>query len=67
MAEYEVKKLYNITTGDNGSSETYESLWAYYIHYPSTETNLPGRFRIRITRMTAEEFMARLDRHSGFI
>jgi hypothetical protein len=58
MAEYQVKKLYNVSTMIGLQSETYESLWAYYIRYPRTETNLPGRFRIRITRMTSDEFMA---------
>lgn len=57
MAEYQVRKLYNVSTSVGTSSETYESLWAYYIRYPKSETNLPGRFRIRITRMTAEEFI----------
>ena len=58
MAEYQAKKLYNVSTMIGITSETYESMWAYYIRYPSTETNLPGRFRIRITRMTADEFMS---------
>ena len=57
MAEYQVRKLYNVSTSVGTSSETYESLWAYYIRYPKSESNLPGRFRIRITRMTAEEFI----------
>ncbi len=57
MAEYQVRKLYNVSTASGSDSETYESMWAYYIRYPQTETNLPGRFRIRITKMTAAEFM----------
>jgi len=57
MIEYQVKKLYNVETMIGIGSATYESLWAYYIRHPSTETNLPGRFRIRITRMTSDEFM----------
>ena len=57
MAEYQVRKLYNVSTAGGTDSETYESMWAYYIRYPQTVTNLPGRFRIRITKMTAAEFM----------
>ena len=58
MAEYEVRKLYDIATQPDAESGTYESMWAYYIRYPQAEYSTPGRFRIRITRMTAGEFMA---------
>ena len=67
MAEYEVRKLYDVATQLGEESGTYESMWAYYIRYPQAEYSTPGRFRIRITRMTAAEFMAMMgmdDDHS---
>ena len=65
MAEYQVRKLYNVSTTINSESGTYESMWAYYIRYPQTETNIPGRFRIRITKMTASEYMAMMGLEEG--
>ena len=65
MSEYRARQLYNVSTAINPESETYESMWAYYIRYPQTETNIPGRFRIRITRMTASEFMAMMGLEEG--
>ena len=57
-AEYEVRKLYDVSTVVGPESMTYESMWAYYIRYPGSDHSTPGRFRIRITRMTSSEFLA---------
>ena len=57
-AEYEVRKLYDVSTIVGPESMTYESMWAYYIRYPGSDHSTPGRFRIRITRMTSSEFLA---------
>ena len=59
MAEYRVKKLYQSTApGVSEEAESYESMWAYTITYPSATHATPGRFRIRITKMGAAEFVA---------
>ena len=58
MAEYEVKKLYSATTNIGPESVTYESMWAYYITFDHADASIPGRFRIRITRMTSNEWLS---------
>lgn len=55
-AEYSVKKLYEASTGTSIDSSTHESLWGYSVSYLNEIKN--GRFRIRITKMTASDFMA---------
>jgi hypothetical protein len=56
---YSYRKLYNIETKTSDEhSNSYESLWAYTIKYPQAEHSIPGRYRIRISRMTSDEFLA---------
>ena len=55
-AEYKVKKLYEVATGGNEESKTFESMWGYSLSYlGKVET---GRVRIRITKMSASDFLA---------
>lgn len=55
-AEYTVKKLYEVATGGNEESKTFESMWGYSLSYlGKVET---GRVRIRITKMSASDFLA---------
>ncbi len=55
-AEYTVKKLYEVATGSSEDSKTFESMWGYSLSYlGKTET---GRVRIRITKMSATDFLA---------
>tara|TARA_Y100001973_G_C5174268_1_gene320919 strand:- start:461 stop:976 length:516 start_codon:yes stop_codon:yes gene_type:complete len=58
MADYRSRKLYQIgASGETDDPESYESMWAYSVKYPHAEYSTPGRYRIRITRMTAAEFI----------
>mgnify|MGYP001400932797 CR=1 FL=1 len=58
MAEFKVRKLFQLGASDTtGVPESYESVWAYSVRYPHTEYSTPGRYRIRITKMTAQEFI----------
>lgn len=55
-AEYTVKKLYEVATGSSEDSKTFESMWGYSLSYlGKVET---GRVRIRITKMSASDFLA---------
>ena len=55
-AEYTVKKLYEVSTGSSEDSKTFESMWGYSLSYlGKVET---GRVRIRITKMSASDFLA---------
>ena len=55
-AEYTVKKLYEVATGGNEESKTFESMWGYSLSYlGKVET---GRVRIRITKLSASDFLA---------
>ena len=59
MAEFKRRCLYKITTPNEPNvPEIYESLWAYSIQYSSGAAPTPGRYRIRITKMSGAEFMA---------
>ena len=59
MVEFKRRCLYRSTNsvGLNGP-EMFESMWAYTIKYPGTDHRTPGRYRIRITKMTGSDFMA---------
>jgi len=58
MAEYKSRRLFQLTaSAHDGAPESFESMWAYSIRYPHAEYTTPGRYRIRITRMTAAEFV----------
>ena len=43
--------------GEDGP-EMFESMWAYSVQYPGADHRTPGRYRIRITKMSGAEFMA---------
>ena len=59
MAEYCVKKLYHACSlAGPENSESYESIWAYFIKYQLSSSSIAGRFRIRITKMSAVDFIA---------
>ncbi len=55
-AEYTVKKLYEVSTGTSEDSKTFESMWGYSLSYLGKEDT--GRVRIRITKMSASDFLA---------
>jgi hypothetical protein len=55
-AEYTVKKLYEVATGGNEESKTFESMWGYSLSYLGKVDT--GRVRIRITKMSASDFLA---------
>ena len=59
MAEFKRRCLYRATNsmGDEGP-QMFESVWAYSVQYPGADHRTPGRYRIRITKMTGAEFMA---------
>ena len=59
MAEFKRRCLYRATNsmGQDGP-EMFESMWAYSVQYPGADHRTPGRYRIRITKMTGAEFMA---------
>ncbi len=59
MAEFKRRCLYRATNfmGEDGP-EMFESTWAYSVQYPGADHRTPGRYRIRITKMTGAEFMA---------
>lgn len=59
MAEFKRRCLYRATNciGEDGP-EMFESVWAYTVQYPGADHRTPGRYRIRITKMTGAEFMA---------
>jgi len=58
MAEYRAKKLFYSSSSTGPDSTSYESVWAYSVTYPSAAHSTPGRFRIRVTKMTATDFIA---------
>jgi len=55
-AEYTVKKLYEVSTGTSEDSKTFESMWGYSLSYLGKVDS--GRVRIRITKMSASDFLA---------
>lgn len=55
-AEYTVKKLYEVSTGTSEDSKTFESMWGYSLSYLGKVES--GRVRIRITKMSASDFLA---------
>lgn len=59
MAEFKRRCLYRATNsiGQDGP-EMFESMWAYTIQYPGADHRTPGRYRIRISKMTGAEFLA---------
>ena len=63
MAEFKRRCLYRATNcfGEDGP-EMFESMWAYTIQYPGADHRTPGRYRIRITKMSGAEFMAMMGR-----
>ena len=62
MAEFKRRCLYKITTPNEPNiPEIYESIWAYSIQYTDGSAPTPGRYRIRITKLTGEQFMAMLN------
>jgi hypothetical protein len=56
MGKFMRKKLFEITTGK--TSGTTETMWAYSVSTESTTST--GRYRIRISRMTAAEMIEAL-------
>ena len=66
MAQYKVRKLFKLSTPSGTDiPESYDSVWAYSVQYPGADHRTPGRFRIRITRMTAEEWMLMMGQDPG--
>mgnify|MGYP001307716049 CR=1 FL=1 len=63
QAEYNVKKLYEVATGGNEESKTYESMWGYSLSYLGKYDT--GRVRIRITKMSAADFLAAFGKNSN--
>ena len=58
MGKYKVRKLYQ-TKSDAGPDHTaYESMWAYTVEHASSTQPIPGRFRIRVTKLPAAEYVA---------
>lgn len=55
-AEYSVKKLYEVSTDTSEDSKTFESMWGYSLSYLGKVES--GRIRIRITKMSASDFLA---------
>lgn len=55
-AEYTVKKLYELATATSEDSKTFESMWGYSLSYLGKVES--GRVRIRITKMSASDFLA---------
>ena len=58
MAKYKGRKLYQAQSLNGPEHYAYESTWAYTIEYPGANNPTPGRFRIRVTKMPAGDFVA---------
>ena len=58
MAKYKVRKLYQARSINGPDHYAYESTWAYTIEYPGATNPTPGRFRMRITKMPAGDWVA---------
>lgn len=62
MAEFKRRCLYKITTPNEPNiPEIYESIWAYSIQYKDGSTPTPGRYRIRITKMSGADLVAMIN------
>tara|TARA_B100000700_G_scaffold297959_1_gene363352 strand:+ start:256 stop:744 length:489 start_codon:yes stop_codon:yes gene_type:complete len=58
MATYDHRRLFNqITRSPNDEGETNESVWAYYVKLQDSGNPIPGRFRIRVTRISNADFL----------
>ena len=65
-AEYKRKCLYKITTNSEQSmAAMYESMWAYSIVAPGEHPSSTGRYRIRISKMGSEDFLAMMGKESS--
>ena len=62
MATYNHKRLFSqmMRTALEGS-ETFESIWAYYVKFENSENSIPGRFRIRVSDVSNREFVQTLN------
>jgi len=59
MAEFRRRCLYRaINSVGMDGPQMMESMWAYTIQYPGADHRTPGRYRIRISKMTGAEFMS---------
>jgi len=58
MAKYKVRKLYQTRSEASPEHTAYESMWAYTVEYSNSTQPVPGRFRIRVTKLPAAEYVA---------
>ena len=58
MGKYKVRKLYQTSSTAGPNHTAYESTWAYTIEYENSTNPVPGRFRIRVTKLPAAEYVA---------
>ena len=58
MATYKHKRLFSqVTRSPVDESESYESIWAYYVKFEGSDNSIPGRFRIRVNRVSNKDFV----------
>ena len=58
MATYKHKRLFSqVTRSPVDESESYESIWAYYVKFEGSDNSVPGRFRIRVNRVSNKDFV----------
>ena len=50
--DYQKRCLYRVKSSGAGAPEMLESVWAYSFVYPGAMHSTPGRYRIRITKLT---------------
>jgi len=58
MATYNHKRLFSqVTRSPVDESESYESIWAYYLKFDGSDNSVPGRFRIRVNRVSNRDMV----------
>ena len=58
MATYNHKRLFSqVTRSPVDESESHESIWAYYLKFDGSDNSVPGRFRIRVNRVSNKDMV----------
>jgi len=57
MAKYKVRKLYQANSNAGPNHTAIESVWAYTVEYSNSNNPVPGRFRIRVTKLPARDYI----------
>ena len=58
MATYKHRRLFSqVTRSPVDESESHESIWAFYVKFEGSDNTVPGRFRIRVNRVSNKDFV----------